>query len=360
MTVVHKLIAMSLLTSVMNDMIIQKKDGSQVSMRPHINVFIYQPFGTGKSYSVDDLIKKGYAVPCNRYSEAGFIGTIERSGMFRKGSLLRAGGKILLIDEFQNLKDHQKELLLEVIEQRRTSRSIGIHTPVPIEEKDEYIEYVIDGGYIYIKKIRFSVIALSMKSNYKRYNDLALLSRFIPIFITPSLEDLYISLTEEKPPDYSKYAKHLDLFKHRDYFVPYKVLNYTAKVMKSIIKSLNMSISFYMRLTLDLLRLAGIRAVMSNRDVTIEDVELVFGLLNFIIRNMQCEGLSLLDLKVLDAITQSCEEKGYATAQDIVSKVESYELKQIQESIKKLYNRKLIDVENNNNITVFKIRKIKI
>ena len=39
-------------------------------------------------------------------------------------------------------------------------------------------------------------------------------SRFIPININPTLEDLYVNLTDSEPPDFTKYLKLIKIFEN--------------------------------------------------------------------------------------------------------------------------------------------------
>lgn len=158
-------------------------------LRPQMHVLLCSPFGTFKS-SITKVFKTsfpGRIVPVDDFTKPSLEGTITRDGDYIPPLLIHLGGKVLIIDEWNSVDPFARDALLSVLENQSVSRSIGFKVQKPFKFKNKYghvdiIENTING------EMMFSCIAYAMEYPSSGQKEKALLSRFSPLFIEPTIE----------------------------------------------------------------------------------------------------------------------------------------------------------------------------
>jgi len=161
--------------------------------RANINACLVMPFGSGKSTNLIQ-IKPEHCVKSNDMTFAGMIGTISKDGDFNEGSIIKAAGKLLVVDEFQSLDDTAKNAMNSLLEYPHTySRNLGFQVKHPIRQKGKYFSLRVEKGCIDLY-CKFSCITGGMYINKKNDVQKAWFSRFVPVVYNPTL-DWYKKMT---------------------------------------------------------------------------------------------------------------------------------------------------------------------
>ena len=188
-----------------------------VSIRPQLHCLPVKPFGHIKSTYSEAFAKVlGYdLVREDDFTKASFMGTISKNGSYVPGLIGSLGGKVLLIDEFNNLNFETYKALLGALENQRVDRSLGFAVKKPISIKNEWTNLQVKEGRI-SGKVYFSCIAFAMefpKTKKSMFQDaseqslVALKSRFSPNFSVSSHQTLMDSLRGYKPFELVDVAK---------------------------------------------------------------------------------------------------------------------------------------------------------
>lgn len=159
--------------------------------RANINAMLVMPFGSGKSTS---FIQVSDCVKANDMKFSGMVGTINKDGEFNPGSIMKAAGKLLVIDEFQKLDDATKDAMNSLLEYPHTySRNLGLHVKKPFKMNRKNVRVSVKEGTIDLYA-KFSCISGGMWINKANDTQKAWFSRFVPIVFNPSL-DYYEKMT---------------------------------------------------------------------------------------------------------------------------------------------------------------------
>ena len=174
----------------MKKITIQETNQKEFQLRPQLHILLVSPFGTFKSSITKKLEKEHpYKIhPADDFSRPGLEGSITRDGDYVPPLITQLGGKILIIDEWNNVDFFGQRALLGLLENQRVSRTIGFKVKTPYKYRGKY-------GYFIIKENRitgsmlFSCIAYAMEYPVREgsQRDKALLSRFTPLFVQPNL-----------------------------------------------------------------------------------------------------------------------------------------------------------------------------
>lgn len=165
----------------------EKEDNKYYVTRANIHAMLILPFGAGKTSSLVEIPNAFY---CYDVSFPGLIGTINKDGEVVESAIMKAGGKVLVIDEFQLLSREVKNALNSILEYPHIySRTLGYKIRSSVSRR---------GKYFYIKAkqntnkfevySKFSCIASGMFVSKRTPVDKAFFSRFIPIRFTPSID----------------------------------------------------------------------------------------------------------------------------------------------------------------------------
>lgn len=159
------------------------------NMRPQLHVMIISPFGTFKS-SMTKIFKhyfEDYIYPVDTFTRAGIEGTISKDGDYIPPLLIKLGGKVMIVDEWNSLDCIAQESLLGILENQATSRNLGFKLKAPFKYKGKFGFVRMEENRIYGEML-FSCIAYAMEYPIYTQKDKALLSRFTPLFVQPNLE----------------------------------------------------------------------------------------------------------------------------------------------------------------------------
>ena len=160
------------------------------SMRPQNHLMIISPFGTFKS-SITKQLSAADIFTIDDFTKPSIEGSINKQKEYVPSVLENVGGKVFVIDEWNSVGQFGQNSMLALLENQRCSRTLGFKVAVPyyFKDKNGFVEAKVEKNQLSIRA-NFSCIAYAME--YPNYNNSqtgkALLSRFTPLFISPSLE----------------------------------------------------------------------------------------------------------------------------------------------------------------------------
>ena len=159
------------------------------ALRPQLHIMIISPFGTFKSSMTRqlELMFEKSVFKIDDFTKAAMEGSINKDGEYVPSLIIHLGGKVMIIDEWNNVDFFGQGSLLGLLENQRVSRSIGFKVKIPFKYKCRFgwiqvVDNKIEG------EMNFSCIAHAMEYPVHGQKDKALLSRFTPLFIEPTLE----------------------------------------------------------------------------------------------------------------------------------------------------------------------------
>jgi hypothetical protein len=149
------------------------------------------PFGHQKSTIAKSIEDKKAVYKCDTFTEASFKGSISKDGEIVPPIMKDFGGKVVFIDEWNSISRSAQNSLLSAMENQEFSRTLGFTSRRPEEWKDNYMHIKVEDNKIYSEYCYFSLVAFAMSfpAHNNSQDAMALLSRFVPIFIE-SDEDL--------------------------------------------------------------------------------------------------------------------------------------------------------------------------
>lgn len=245
------------------------------SIRPQQHLFICKPFGTVKSAFTQQFegVLKDDLVLIDEITKPAILGTISKDKQYVAGLPAEIGGKILLIDEFNNLDAFGQKALLSILENQRINRQLGfaindeIHL-TPNEWTDLYVKGGKVSGTVNFACISFAMYYPKMKqSSMFETNEeqslLGLKSRFSPNFCCPEhgeLMDLLKGYTPFQLEDFGKGETRRILIKEKAYseFIEWYA-KFTEQFCEGGEKQLlaKKEIGFLSRISSDLLRFSA-------------------------------------------------------------------------------------------------------
>jgi len=170
---------------------IEEKYGNHYP-RPQQHILMIANYGLNKS-TLLKLIKaliKDDMVIVDDSSRPALLGTITRESKYVEGLISKSAGKILGIDEWDNLSYFAKKALLSPLENQSINRSLGFSVKEPIIIKDDSFKNMrIEGGFI-DGEIKFTCLAMSYCYEMKTKSQFALSSRFKIIRINAKKEEM--------------------------------------------------------------------------------------------------------------------------------------------------------------------------
>jgi len=171
--------------------LIIEQNNENYRMRAQLHIFLCSPFGTFKS----TLLKRvRYILPKETvykddFTKASLEGSITKSGDYVPSIVTEVGGKILLVDEWNNVSYDGQSALLGLLENQTVARNLGFTVRTPFRRRNKYMNFKIEENRI-TGEAFFSCISFAMEypTEYNKQKSLALLSRYTPIFIEPDIE----------------------------------------------------------------------------------------------------------------------------------------------------------------------------
>ena len=241
-------------------MIHEKERRGYKPIRANINSMLVMPFGSGKSTMISGVEGATYN---NGVTFAGLIGTINKQGEVLKGSAFDAGGKLLVLDEFQAMHQSVKDAMNSLLEfPNRYNRVLGyiITESVNAKHIENYGKEKRVVSYIASKKgsnqvsmySKFSCIASGMYCTKDTSIDMAFFSRFIPMRIVPKIEhyetvssgDMNVEIspniiaTDFTFENYLEFhAKFFERFKKEAWFMKHREeLGYSTRMLQDLVR----------------------------------------------------------------------------------------------------------------------------
>jgi hypothetical protein len=160
-------------------------------IRGNLNALLIAPFGSGKTSTICK-INNIDIINGNDLTFPGLIGTISKNGEFLPGSCWDASGKLLLMDETQNISLKVKDAMNSILEYPHCySRKMGnvkILSPIKMKKGYSSIRAELNTFKVYAK---FSCICSSMRIDLRFDVERAWFSRFVPIRIQPEIRAIY-------------------------------------------------------------------------------------------------------------------------------------------------------------------------
>ncbi len=279
-----------------------KKASTEITVRPQMNVLIVSPFGSGKTTMLQDIEQLGLGVQIRDYTKAGLLFTISH-GRLIKGSVFKGARKCILIDEFSRISPHLRDLLLDLLEEQISQRSIGKDMFQYTEEGEGY-KIEVDGTWCKIK-VQASWIITTMSFKKKRYEDIALISRCFPIYMQFDEEDAFDLIRGRYRVDFSNVKRHISDTRGAIVEVKEEHADIVMEAMKNTLKLRKVPSGYITRMFWDTLRIA---AVYSCIDGTYETTkEHILEACRFL--PAQATGFSSVSLKRSESIILSAIAK---------------------------------------------------
>jgi len=269
--------------------------------RGNIHAMLVMPFGSGKTSSFLDIENAVYAYDI---TFPGLIGTISKDGEVVESSLMKAGGKVLIIDEFQLLDEATKNAMNSLLEYPHSySRNLGYRIKSPVRKRGKYYSIEAKGNELRVYA-KFSCITGGMYVSKKSTIAKAWFSRFIPLRFTPSL-GYYEKLSKgEKSIKINPRIVETDFY-FRDYLSFHKLYWETLKSLpiKEYFEKHPDESGYTVRCLQDIARLSCFIASLEKREtVKKEDYEQALRFLPHMLSSYLYSGLDEVDLFILNNI----------------------------------------------------------
>jgi len=199
----NKLLNMSLVSSRMDDIMIERKKGKNLGLRPTLHVMQVSNFGSLKT-----TLAKRIELYCNKmkwpvrylndYTYASLAGSVEKKGEVMPPACVEVIGGTLIVDEFAISPTEKMQVLKSInsiVEDEKSYRGISraISKKSQKEMKERYGDHFrVKGSGFEWFNLRTNWIFLTasdpLMSQNKELHMLA--SRCVPVFFNPSLDDL--------------------------------------------------------------------------------------------------------------------------------------------------------------------------
>jgi len=276
------------------------------STRLQLNVLIVSPFGSGKSTLFYYLEKAELGYVLNDYSLAGLVGTIKPNGLIIHGFVTKCAGSVMMIDEFQKFEKPSRDALLNIMESHKFTRTLGYLVSTQVKDYGKYYEVIAEKNFLTVKA-KLSYIIGSMYFKIKTIDDLALLSRCFPIsLLTDEYQgfDLYLGKSIFTAP--KELHSLRDILDGKDIFIKDEQRNYLVDRTKKLFLKYRIEQGFITRALWDLTRIAGINAILEDREViSNEDMDIAMSYIPLQIIGYSRSTLTPTQLRVLDVIHSS-------------------------------------------------------
>jgi hypothetical protein len=166
------------------------QENGEWNPRSNVHCLIVMPFGHQKSTITRKISDKKAVYKCDTFTEASFKGTITKEGDIVPPIMKDFGGKVVFIDEWNSIGFSSQNALLSAMENQEFNRSLGYTVRKEWNYKDEFMNIIMKDNVIKADYCFFSLVAFAMSfpTNNNSQSSMALLSRFIPIFVESNKE----------------------------------------------------------------------------------------------------------------------------------------------------------------------------
>lgn len=161
-------------------------------LHSQLHVMMTMPSGSFKSTILKSIPKKAF-IDIQDYTLPSLIGSIGKNGLV-KGYIMKAAGKCLPIDEFHSLGEKARKSVLSITEDQKSTRLFGYDSHMKEKHSSQYLRYHIEENAIKIDYVRCSILLSGIFAPHKRreagVDDFAFSSRFLPVTLKPTFEEL--------------------------------------------------------------------------------------------------------------------------------------------------------------------------
>ncbi len=169
-----------------------KQGKKYFELHNQLNVMVTMPSGTFKSTFLKNIPKKAM-VKAQDYTYPAMVGSIGKKGVV-KGYIMKAAGKTLVVDEFHGLLGNPRRALLSISEDQQATRVFGFKSDMKEQKAGKFLKYRIQDNELHIDYVRCSILLSGIVSPHKQrlagVDDFAFASRFMPISLTASFDDI--------------------------------------------------------------------------------------------------------------------------------------------------------------------------
>jgi len=236
-----------------------------MKLRSQLNILILAPYGSGKTTLTRQIEQEGLGVRITRYTYASIIGTITRSGEIKEPAVVKGAGKLIMIDEFQNIRAELRDELLTLMEEQLAERELAFTVNHPICKKGKYYEIIAEGGSLRTR-VRASYMITTMDLKFRRMQDFALLSRCFPISLGFNLDDAEALIKGEITYDFSDVKDVLHLFDNKETKISEEESMKIFDMLRGLAEKYKIEAGHVMRMWGDMVRIANVLSILKGYD----------------------------------------------------------------------------------------------
>lgn len=356
-SMVSDIITYSVMSAPIKSLISVDEFGRTFETRAQLNVILISSFGSGKGTLFREIEQRGLGVRLTDYTTAGILGTLRPSGKLTLPFTVYCAGRTLCIDEFQKFGKVQKDALLSLMEDQYYRKPLGFEVKEELDIQDEYFRIQARGNF-YAIWVKCSYICGCMYFRRKTIDDLALLSRGVPVALTMSeSEALDLFLGESKLILNEKLLRHYDKMKAERVIVPRRVKELAVTIYKELLRDYKVEPGFISRGLWDIVRMAGVRALIDDREeINEDDIYSVIHLAPIQLMGYSRSQLTFSQITIYTIITQ--HEEGITI--DKLAEITGYSKQAVKDAVKTLFSLGLVDMiqVGKNNVYMPKIKLV--
>ena len=282
-----------------------------MEIRSQLNVLLLAPYGSGKTTLTTTIEKEGLGVRITRYTYASILGTISRSGQIKLPAVVKGAGKLVMIDEFQNIPASLRDELLTLMEEQLAERELAFTVERPIHKVGKYYEVTAYEGTLRTK-VRASYLITTMKLNLNRIQDQALLSRTFPLAMGFNLDDAEALIKGEIQYDFSDVKDLLHLFEDKEMKISKEESMKIFNMLRELAEKYKIEAGHVMRIWGDMVRIANVLSILKGYD-EVKYTPALKTYAKIYVQGVRGAELGIREFQVLDYI----EKKGSVTTTEL-------------------------------------------
>lgn len=236
-----------------------------MELRSQLNVLILAPYGSGKTTLTRTIEQEGLGVRITRYTMASILGTITKGGDIKEPAVIKGAGKLIMIDEFQNIPAMLRDELLTLMEEQLAERELAFMVSRPIHKKGKYYEIIAEDGSLKTR-VRASYMITTMHLNLNRPQDIALLSRTFPISLGFNLDDAEALIKGEITYDFSDVKDSLHLMDNKEMRISEEESIKIFEMLRGFAEKYKIEAGHVMRMWGDMVRIANVLSILKGYD----------------------------------------------------------------------------------------------
>ncbi len=197
--IISKLVSACVMSSNSPPLILREDSGDK-KIRSQLHVNLVLPPAAGKSSGIFTGVPKDMIYRCYDLTLPGVIGTINKEGEFSPGTAIEGAGRVIHIDERQNMSYGVLKALLNLLEGGYYSRNIGFMLKSGVKMRRKYCEVrgVRNTGRFEVRS-RFSclltgILHTRIDRNQRSdiyVNSMAFMQRFSTVAFLPGVDDFF-------------------------------------------------------------------------------------------------------------------------------------------------------------------------